>query len=140
MGRGTARRSRAPNNHPTSGANAYQPQVAVFVDDVSPSYQPGLTPAGEHSYTYATDQLPTLAEKLTRLGTLVRHYLLSDLTKGNLDLSAIKLAIEPNAYVVSSALSSAINTKLKTPGRTALTQLYSFVGHSGSPEYPLTPT
>lgn len=157
------------------GANAYQPQVAVFVDDVSPNYQPGLTPAGQYTFDYANDQLPSLVDKLTRLGTPVRHYLLSDLTKGNLDLSAIKLAILPNAYVVSSALRSAINTKLKTPGRTilsmyaagyvqdnqaastasmsaltditltqgtgtpALTQLYSFVGQSGGPEYSLTP-
>ncbi|SCL27602.1 hypothetical protein GA0074692_2379 [Micromonospora pallida] len=104
------------------GANAYQPQVAVFVDDVSPNHQPGLTPAGEHTYSYAVDQLPNLVDDLTRLGTPVRHYLLSDLTKGNLDLSAIKLAILPNAYVVSSTLRSAINTKLKTPGRTVLSQ------------------
>lgn len=103
-----------------NGANAYQPQVAVFVDDVSPNYQPALTPAGEDSYGYAVDQLPNLVDDLTRLGTPVRHYLLSDLTKPNLDLSAIKLAILPNAYVVSSALRSAIATKLKTPGRTVL--------------------
>ncbi|MFD0200339.1 MULTISPECIES: hypothetical protein [Saccharothrix] len=103
------------------GANAYRPQVAVFVDDVSPNYQAALTPAGENSYGFASDQLPNLVEDLTRLGTPVRHYLLSDLAKGNLDLSAIKLAVLPNAYVVSSAVRSAINTKLKTPGRTVLT-------------------
>lgn len=102
------------------GTNAYQPQVAVFVDDVSPNYQSGLTPAGEHTYSYTTDQLPNLVDDLTRLGTPVQHYLLSDLTKGNLDLSAIKLAILPNAHVVSSTVRSAINTRLKTPGRTIL--------------------
>ncbi|QFZ20113.1 hypothetical protein [Saccharothrix syringae] len=64
------------------GASAYQPQVAVFADDVSPNYQAALTPAGENSYGFAGDQLPNLVEDLTRLGTPVRHYLLSDLTKG----------------------------------------------------------
>ncbi|KOX17993.1 hypothetical protein ADK67_37180 [Saccharothrix sp. NRRL B-16348] len=103
-----------------AGANAYQPQVAVFVDDLSPNYQAALTPAGEATYGFAVDQLPNLAEDLARIGTPVRHYLLSDLTKGNLDLSAIKLAVLPNAYVVPSAVRSAINTKLKTPGRTVL--------------------
>ncbi|NUT49435.1 MAG: hypothetical protein HOV94_19315, partial [Saccharothrix sp.] len=102
------------------GANAYQPQVAVFVDDVSPNYQSALTPAGENSYGYASDQLPGLAEDLVRLGTPVRHYLLSDLTKGNLDLTAIKLAVLPNAHAVSSTVRAAIDTRLKTPGRTVL--------------------
>ncbi|HEY0698342.1 MAG TPA: hypothetical protein VGD43_11100, partial [Micromonospora sp.] len=87
---------------------------------VSTNYQSALTPAGVNTYGYATDQLPNLIDDLTRLGTPVRHYLLSDLTKGNLDLSAVKLAILPNAHVVSSAVRSAINTKLKTPGRTVL--------------------
>ncbi|MFC5941226.1 hypothetical protein ABUL04_15500 [Micromonospora harpali] len=111
---------RAADKIQHGGANAYQPQVAVFVDDVSANYQPALTPAGENSYAFASDQLSNLMDDLTRLGTPVRHYLLSDLTKGNLDLSAIKLAVLPNAYAVSPTVRTAIDTRLKTPGRTVL--------------------
>jgi hypothetical protein len=111
---------RAADKIRLGGANAYQPQVGIFVDDVSPTHLPALTPAGEHSYAFAGDQLSNLVDDLTRLGTPVRHYLLSDLAKGNLDLSAIKLAVLPNAYAVSSALRTAIDTRLKTPGRTVL--------------------
>lgn len=111
---------RAINTIQHGGANAYRPQVAVFVDDLSPNYQPALTAAGEHSYYYGRE-LSTFTEDMARLGTPVRHLLLSDLTKANLDLSAVKLAVLPNAYAVPSAIRTAIDTKLKTPGRTILT-------------------
>ena len=98
----------------------YDAQVAVFIDDLSLNYVAGLTPAGEDSYSFATDVTGALIDDLGRLGTPVKQYLLSDLLKSNLDLGSIKFAVIANAFNIPANLRSAINARLKTPGRTVL--------------------
>lgn len=100
--------------------NRFEPQVAVFVDDLSANYLAGLTPAGEETFAFTQDIASDLLYKLSVLGTPVKQYLLSDLLRSNLDLSAIKLAVFSNAWNVPDNLRQAITSKLKTPGRTLL--------------------
>lgn len=110
----------AVNKLQLSAPNRFDAQVAVFVDDLSPNYVAGLTPAGESTFAFANDVAVTLLDTLGRLGTPVKHYLLSDLVKSNLDLSAVKLAILANAWNIPTSVRQAIDTKLRTPGRTIL--------------------
>jgi hypothetical protein len=100
--------------------NRFDAQVAVFTDDVSSAYVAGLSPAGDNSFALTTDLATNLIDSLSRLGTPVKQYLLSDLLRSNLDLSAVKLAVFSNAWNVSSSVRAAIDAKLKTPGRTLL--------------------
>jgi hypothetical protein len=100
--------------------NRFDAQVAVFVDDLSPNYIAGFTPAGDSSFGFSTDLYNALEDSLSHLGTPVKHYLLSDLLKSNIDLSTMKLAILPNAFNVPSNIRQAIDTKLRTPYRTLL--------------------
>ncbi len=110
----------AVNKIQMGAANRFDPQVAVFVDDLSPSYMAGLTPASDSTYGFSVDLYAGLVETLSHLGTPVRHYLLSDLLKPDFNPWQVKLAILPNAWNVPTNVRQAINTKLKTPGRTLL--------------------
>ncbi|HEX4416707.1 MAG TPA: hypothetical protein VH165_02360 [Kofleriaceae bacterium] len=110
----------AVNKLQLNAPNGFKAQVAVFTDDLSPSYVAGLSPAGENSYGFSNDTALILTDALARLGTPVKHYLLSDLLQPNLDLSAIKLAVLNNAWNVPTNLRQAIDAKLRTPGRTLL--------------------
>ncbi|HEX8109277.1 MAG TPA: hypothetical protein VF516_16205 [Kofleriaceae bacterium] len=100
--------------------NRFVPQVAVFTDDRSPNYLAALTPAGESTFTFSTDIAYSLTDALARIGTPVKQYLLSDLLNASLDVSAIKLAVLPNAWNVPANIRQAIDTRLRTPGRTLL--------------------
>ncbi|HEY0483859.1 MAG TPA: hypothetical protein VGD37_40345 [Kofleriaceae bacterium] len=100
--------------------NRFLPQVAVFTDDLSPNYLAALTPAGENTFAFSVDVGHVLNDALARIGTPVKQYLLSDLVNANLDLSAIKLAVLPNAWNVPANVRQAIDTRLRTPGRTLL--------------------
>lgn len=108
------------NNIQLSAKNRYEAQVAVFTDDFSSNYIAGLTPAGEQTYSFSFDIASGLIDTISRLGTPVKQYLLSDLLKSNLDLSGIKFAVLANAYNVPPDVRQTIDTKLKTPGRTVL--------------------
>jgi hypothetical protein len=110
----------AVNKLQLNAPNRFDAQVAVFVDDLSPNYVAGLTPAGDSTFGFTTDVAVALLDTLGRLGTPVKQYLLSDLVKSNLDLSAVKLAILANAWNVPTGVRQAIDTKLRTPGRTVL--------------------
>jgi hypothetical protein len=110
----------AVNKIQMGAPNRFNAQVAVFVDDLSANYIAGITPAGDSSFGLLVDLYAVLEDNLSHLGTPIKHYLLSDLLNSNLDLSAIKLAILPNAFNVPQNLRQAIDTKLKTPGRTIL--------------------
>lgn len=101
-------------------ANRYEPQVAVFVDDLSPNYVAALTPAGEYTYGFSKDAIGGVVDQLSRIGTPIRQYLLSDLLRSDLDLGAIKLAVLANAYNVPTDIRTQINAKLKTAGRTVM--------------------
>jgi hypothetical protein len=110
----------AVNKIQRGAPNRFDAQVAVFMDDLSFNYIAGLTPAGDNSYGFSVDLSTVLEDNLSHLGTPVKHYLLSDLLNLNLDLSAVKLAILPNAFNVPPNIRQAIATKLKTPSRTVL--------------------
>lgn len=110
----------AVNKIQRGAPNRFDAQVAVFMDDLSFNYVAGLTPASDNTYGFSVDLSTVLEDNLSHLGTPVKHYLLSDLLNSNLDLSAIKLAILPNAFNVPPSLRQAIDTKLRTPGRTIL--------------------
>jgi len=105
------------------GPHSMQPQVAIFIDDLSPAYLPLAGPAGGHGeFNFATNMQPV--EALAGIGAPVRHYLLSDLLLPSFDASQIRLAVFPNAFRVTSALANAIHTKLEGAGRT-LVYLYA---------------
>ncbi|HEY2030531.1 MAG TPA: hypothetical protein VGH20_15130 [Myxococcales bacterium] len=110
----------AVNKLQMSAPNRFNPQVAVFTDDLSANYVAGFTPAGDNTFGFATDVAVTLNDTLARLGTPYRNYLLSDLLSSNLDLSSVKLAILPNAWALPANIRSAVDSKLRTPGRTLL--------------------
>jgi hypothetical protein len=110
----------AVNKIQRGASNHFDAQVAVFMDNLSFNYIAGLTPAGDNSYGFSVDLTTVLEDNLSHLGTPVKHYLLSDLLNSNLDLSAVKLAIFPNAFNVPPNIRQAIDTKLKTPYRTLL--------------------
>ena len=110
----------AVNKIQRGAPNRFDAQVAVFMDDLSFNYIAGLTPASDNSYGFSVDLTTVLEDNLSHLGTPVKHYLLSDLFPLNLDLSAVKLAIFPNAFNVPPNIRQAIDTKLKTPNRTML--------------------
>lgn len=110
----------AVNKIQRGAPNRFDAQVAVFMDDLSFNYIAGLTPASDNSYGFSVDLTTALEDNLSHLGTPVKHYLLSDLLNSNLDLSAVKLAIFPNAFNVPPNIRQAIDTKLKTPYRTLL--------------------
>lgn len=110
----------AVNKIQRGAANRFDAQVAVFMDDLSFNYIGGLTAAGDSSYGFSVDLTTVLEDNLSHLGTPVKHYLLSDLLNSNLDLSSVKLAILPNAFNVPPNIRQAIETRLKTAGRTAL--------------------
>jgi hypothetical protein len=110
----------AVNKIQLNAPNRFDAQVAVFTDDVSPAYVAGLSPAGDNSYGFSLDLATNLIDTISRLGTPVKQYLLSDLLSANLDLSAVKLAVFSNAWNVPSNIRAAIDAKLKTPGRTLL--------------------
>jgi hypothetical protein len=110
----------AMNKIQLNSPNPYNAQVAVFTDDLSANYVAAFTPAGVNSFQFGADLGFTLYDKLSRLGTPVKRYLLSDLLNPNLDLSFVKLAVLPNAWNVPANIRSAIDTRLRTAGRTLL--------------------
>lgn len=106
------------NRVSTSGSNSYAPQIAVFVDDLSPSYVTAINPAGESSYDYAVNKVYSGAlDSLSRIGAPFRIYRLADLQQASFPASSIKLAIFLNAFNVPASVASAINSKLKVAGK-----------------------
>lgn len=109
------------NRISTTTTSSYTPQIAVFVDDLSPAYMPVINPAGEASYDYAVVKTYSgVLDALSRIGAPYRVYRLDDLQQANFPAVNIKLAIFLNAWNVSASNRTAITNKLKVAGKTLL--------------------
>jgi hypothetical protein len=95
----------------------YAPEVAVFVDEKSPAYQPVIGQEANDNYGRAEDFYMHSLQQISKAGLAYREYLLSDLLLGNIPLGSVKLAIFLNAFNVSTEIRQAIKTKLENSGR-----------------------
>jgi hypothetical protein len=100
-----------------NSTHSFKPQVAVFTDDISESYLALVDPAGKNTYDLGMKRLSLAAREIEKMGTPVRHYLLSDLLLTNFPYQNIKLAIFLNAYNVPQNIRDAIAQKLKKGNR-----------------------
>jgi hypothetical protein len=109
------------NRVSTNVTNSLAPQIAVFVDDLSPAYMPAINPAGESTYDYANNKVYGGAlDTIGRIGAPFRIYRLDDLQSASFPASTIKLAIFLNTFNVTTANRTAITNKLKVAGKTLL--------------------
>jgi hypothetical protein len=98
----------------------FVPEITLFVDDLSPSYNSLIDPAGVKTYSFMSSIYTWAVEELTKLGAPVRHYLLSDLLNADVPLDDIKFAMILNGFNIPDNLRAAITNKLKNNNRTIL--------------------
>ena len=99
------------------------PEIAVFVDDLSSAYLPVGGVAGQGGNFNRRIQKDVTAV-LSRLGTPVRHYLLSDLAHPQFPHDKIKMAVFLNAFRVDSTMRQHIENKLEQNGK-SLVYIYA---------------
>jgi hypothetical protein len=92
----------------TSTTTPIQPEVAIFVDELSAAARPLL---GLGDFEKSLLQLPW--QDIAGIGAPIRVYLLSDLLQSNFSAKGIKMAILLNAAMVSAKLRDAIKAKLQ---------------------------
>ena len=97
--------------------NDYEPQVAVFVDELSMLRQPLTGSSKSSDYDRMMNTTIGSLQELNKAGVVYRQYLLSDLLSDKIPLDHINVAIFLNAYQVSPEIQAAITTKLQKNGK-----------------------
>ncbi len=93
------------------------PEIAVFVDDRSSAYLP-VGGVGGQGGDFNRRIQKDVTSVLSRLGTPVRHYLLSDLAHPQFPHDEIKMAVFLNAFRVDETKRQHIRNKLEQGGKT----------------------
>lgn len=96
----------------TKAESNYKPEIAIFFDDISPSYVGAVSPFGSLTGDFQQNITTKTIDRIGRIGAPVSLYLLSDLYKNTFDVSHIKMAILLNAYQVPNELRKKILVKL----------------------------